>query len=276
MKRMKHASVWRRLGIAGLVLASALPVSAQWKGVFERNSFPGGQGQGRNEAPGANEVKRMPVGFGSCPQFFPDGRPISYVQGARELCFNEFAVAYNPQTRSPAVVIERLNAQSVRKARLQQRTDQFFEDARVPAKERAYLRDYQGSGYHRGHMAPAGNMSTPEGMAQSFALTNVVPQDPVNNTGIWSDLESSTRKYVLRAKGDVYLFTGPLYGAQGQTIGRGIPVPTSLWKVVYDAADKRAWVFWVRNDSSKQSNVRIDYAEFLRRGGPHVLQSVGF
>ena len=270
--------------VLGCVLVAAWsvpPAAAQWqpfsKGL-ERNSFPGAQerGQERGEAPGAREVARLPMGFAACPQFFPTGKVFTYRMDARELCFSEFAVLYNAQTKSPAVVVERLNAQSLRKARQQQRTDQFFEDARLPSRDRAWLKDYTGSGYDRGHMAPAANMSTPEGMAQSFSLTNIVPQDAQNNRGIWADLESSTRKYVMRAGGDVFVFTGPSYLRPNGVIGRGLPVPSDLWKVVYDAAANRAWVLWVANDSSTQRNVRIDYAEFIRRGGPNVLQGLGY
>lgn len=263
--------------VLGAILLASVTANAQWgKGLpsFERNSFPGETN--RQEAPGAREVAKLPVGFAACSQFFPTGRVFAYRMEARELCFSEFAVLYNTQTKSPAVVIERLNAQSLRSARVQQRTDQFFEDARLPARDRAWLKDYAGSGYDRGHMAPAGNMSTPEGMAQSFSLTNIVPQDAQNNRGIWADLEKSTRKYVMRAAGDVYVFTGPSYLRPNGVIGRGLPVPSDLWKVVYDAAAKRAWVLWVANDSYAQRNVRIEYAEFIRRGGPDVLQGLGF
>lgn len=272
-----------RVLLAAVLVAgwSVLPAAAQWqpfsKG-FERNSFPTVRERAEEggQAPGASEVARLPVGFSACPQFFPTGKVFAYRMDARELCFSEFAVLYNTQTKSPAVVVERLNAKSLRKARQQQRTDQFFEDARLPSRERAWLKDYSGSGYDRGHMAPAANMSTPEGMAQSFSLTNIVPQDAQNNRGIWADLESSTRKYVMRAGGDVFVFTGPSYLRPNGVIGRGLPVPSDLWKVVYDAAANRAWVLWVVNDSSTQRNVRIDYADFIRRGGPDVLQGLGF
>ena len=110
------------------------------------------------------------------------------------------------------------------------RTDKFYAEARLPRSERAELDDYKGSGYSRGHMAPAGDMSTPDAMAQSFSLANMVPQDQTHNGGAWSQIEQDTRKYVMRASGDVYVFTGPVYADKPRTIGSGVAVPAYIYK----------------------------------------------
>lgn len=71
------------------------------------------------------------------------------------------------------------------------------------------LEDYKGSGWSRGHMAPAGNMPTAKAMAQSFSLANMVPQAAKHNGGVWAaTVEQATRKYVAHAGGDVYVHTG--------------------------------------------------------------------
>ena len=56
-------------------------------------------------------------------------------------------------------------------------------------------------------MVPAADVTTVEGMAQSFSLANMVPQAPVNNRKAWASIEKATRKYVMRASGDVYVVT---------------------------------------------------------------------
>lgn len=213
--------------------------------------------------------------FSDCPQFFPKGSPpvVPATQTLRELCFSTFAVLHNGQTKTPVFVAERLNRKLLAQAQGLERTDRFYAEARVPRAERAELDDYRGSGYSRGHMAPAGDMSTREAMAQSFSLANMVPQDQTHNAGPWSRIEQDTRRYVMRASGDVYVFTGPYYGEKPKAIGSGVAVPSYLYKVVYDPATGRSWAHWQANSANTTAGAPISYEEFVRRTGMRLLPS---
>jgi endonuclease G len=212
--------------------------------------------------------------FAQCRQFFPTGQMPEVPRSAplRELCFSDFAVLYSGQTKTPVFAAERLNRNELSQASEQVRTDRFYAEARLPQAERAVLEDYHGSGYARGHMAPAGDRSTKEAMAQSFSLANMVPQNPTQNSGSWSHIEQDTRKYALRAAGDVYVFTGPVYGGTPQRIGTGgVAVPSYLYKVVYDPAKGRAWVYWQANNAQAKAGPPISYDEFVQRTGLQLL-----
>jgi endonuclease G len=126
------------------------------------------------------------------------------------------------------------------------------------------------------HMAPAADMPTPNAMAQSFSLANMAPQAPTNNRGVWAKaVEKPTRQYVMRAQGDVYVFTGPVFSGAVTTIGRGrVWVPTYLFKLVYDPSAQRAWAYWVENTNDAQMAAPISYRELVRRVGFELLPGV--
>ncbi len=213
--------------------------------------------------------------FAQCPQFFPGSRPVvpmAYTQ--RELCFSSFAILHSGQTKTPVFVVQRLNRQQIQSAKGLKRTDRFYAEARLPQGERAELNDYKGSGFSRGHMAPAGDMASQQGMAQSFSLANMVPQNQIHNAGPWNKIEADTRKYITRAAGNVYVFTGPVYERNTATIGSNkVAVPSHLFKLVYDATTGRSWVHWQANQASTRVGPPISYEEFVRRTGLHLLPS---
>jgi len=217
--------------------------------------------------------------FSECRQFFAKGQiPVMKNEDSlipRALCFSSFAVLHSGKSRTPVYVAEKLNRQTLIDAKDNERTNRFFADARLPRAERAELDDYKGSGYDRGHMAPAGDMSTAEAMAQSFSLANMVPQAPENNRKTWAGIEKSTRKYVMRARGDVYVVTGPVFDSQHETIGNNhIWVPKHLFKLVYDQAENKAWAYWVENADHVSAGKPISYTELVSRTGIQFLPGV--
>jgi endonuclease G len=218
--------------------------------------------------------------FAACPQFFAhrtapivEKRPTQ-----RALCYDAFAILHSGESKTPVFVAEKLNQASIADTG-EKRTNRFFADARLRSAERASLEDYKGSGYDRGHMAPAGDMPTAQAMAQSFSLANMVPQAPEHNRGVWAKtVESATRKYASRATGDVYVITGPVYVpsiALSPAIGPGqVRVPKYLFKLVYDEHKNKAWAYWQENANATQASPPISYAELVRRTGIAFLPSI--
>ena len=215
--------------------------------------------------------------FAQCAEQLPASAPLGLASvGASwmpvALCSDGFAVLYSGLSKTPIVTIERLNRNRLQHAAGQERTDHFYPDARLRATYKANLTDYQDSGYDRGHMAAAANQSTETGMAQSFALSNMVPQDPTNNRKIWSKLEGDVRKYAKRAGGNVFVYTGPLFESGAHTIGRNqVWVPSHLYKLVFDEQQQRAWAWVLPNDASATLGPPMSYASFVKRTGRNFL-----
>jgi len=225
------------------------------------------------------EIPDLPTGhrFEGCESLFVRSRPIlaSDVDrkwNAKELCFSHFAVLYSQASKTPLMVFERLNAQQIKDAAGEQRTNAFFADPRIREGLRAELEDYKGSGWQRGHMSPAADQPDAVGMAQSFSLANIVPQNGINNEKTWAKIESDVRKFARRAKGNVYVITGPLFDGEPRKIGRNkVWVPTRLFKLVLDESSGRSWAYIVGNNESDVAKKPIGYSEFVAETGLDVL-----
>ena len=167
------------------------------------------------------------------------------------LCRKGYALAHNPNRKTPDWVAEHLTRGKASAS--MPRQDFFMPDPGLKVGERAELADYKGSGFDRGHMAPAGDMRWDlEAYAQSFYLSNMVPQvGPHMNRGIWKALESRVRKWAL-ARGELYIYTGPIYDNAGglvMMIGLNqVAVPTHLYKIAYDPERKEAIAFIMPNE----------------------------
>ncbi len=204
--------------------------------------------------------------FDQCKELFPNQQIPTSPEVGRDLCFDGFAIYYSPQDKKPIYTVEKLHHKQFL-APHPRRTNQFYEEARLPFAERAQLSDYRGSGYDRGHNAPAGDMHTDQSMAQSFSLANMMPQARQNNQGIWAkNVEEPTRQYIKRASGDVYVYTGSV-GKSG-SIGSGrVTVPSHLFKLVYDPNKNSAWAYWVENTNEANMNPPISYEELVQKTG---------
>ena len=204
--------------------------------------------------------------FDQCKDLFPAQQIPSTSQEGRDLCFDDFAIYYSPLDKKPIYTVERLNGEQLQAPR-PRRTNQFYEEARLPLNERALLSDYRGSGYDRGHNVPAGDMTRERGMAQSFSLANMMPQARQNNQGIWAKrVEEPTRMYIKRAQGDVYVFTGSI-GHAGSIGKSKVTIPSHLYKLVYDPHKKLAWAYWVENTNEAQMRPPISYTELIQKTG---------
>ena len=127
--------------------------------------------------------------FSACAQLFPDNTPIDTSAISKKLkpiplCSDNFANLYSGETKTPLIVIEKLNRAGLADASDEERTNDFFADPRLPKELRSELSDYKSSGYDRGHNSPAADQQTANAMAQSFSLSNMMPQDQTNNRKI--------------------------------------------------------------------------------------------
>lgn len=117
------------------------------------------------------------------------------------------------------------------------RSNAFAPDASLPKGQRAELKDYAGTGYDIGHTAPDGDMSfDQQAEYESFLLTNMTPQLPGLNRGIWKLLETAVRGWAVQRNHAMVVYAGPIYNASDKTIGDSkVVVPHAFYKIVTDS-----------------------------------------
>jgi endonuclease G, mitochondrial len=152
-----------------------------------------------------------------------------------------YSLVYDGRTRNPLWVYECLTAASVNGPA--KRLDVFKEDEMIPSPLRATLIDYKGSGFDRGHQAPAADhRATTDRMADTFYLTNMCPQFPEFNRGYWKEFEIFVRE-LTKSYLEVHVLTGPLYLPTSYTDGKryvhyqvigphDVAVPTHFFKIL--------------------------------------------
>ncbi len=107
---------------------------------------------------------------------------------------------------------------------------------------------YEASGYDRGHMVPANDMEFNElVLTETFLTSNIVPQNPKVNRGVWKDVETLVRK--LGRTNELVVVTGPVYekGSKRRTLMDGTVVPDAMFKIVHCPKERWTIAFVVPN-----------------------------
>lgn len=108
----------------------------------------------------------------------------------------------------------------------------FITDTSLPAgMKRVTHSDYTNSGYDRGHMCPNADRNiTLDHAKQTFILTNIQPQTPDNNQGIWANFETYCRSLTNSTGREVLVLSGG-YGSKGTIGTNAVTVPSYNWKI---------------------------------------------
>ncbi len=149
------------------------------------------------------------------------------------------------------------------------RTNKFKPDPYVKTRT-ATDKDYASSGFDRGHLAPAADMGWSETtMAESFYYSNMSPQVPGFNRGVWKKLEELVRNWAIE-NNSIYVITGPVLTPGLPAIGPNqVSVPNFYYKVILDYSEPgvKAIGFILPNQSSAEPlqkfAVSVDSVEAL-------------
>ena len=161
-----------------------------------------------------------------------------------------YALLYNEEHEQASwVAYELTKEETINKFK---RDNHFMKDPAVKTGT-ADDADYAKSGYDRGHLAPAADMGWSEKtMKESFYYSNMSPQKPGFNRGIWKKLEEKVRDWAIKNQA-IYIVTGPILTPGLSTIGHNqVSIPKYYYKVIldYTEPDIKGIGFILPNESS--------------------------
>ncbi len=179
-----------------------------------------------------------------------------------------YTLRYSEAHEQAIWVAYKLSADSLKQEKFA-RKDNFRKDPRVRTGS-AELSDYKGTGYDRGHLAPAADFSYDEfALSQTFYMSNMSPQVASFNRGIWKKLEEKVRDWSME-NSEIYVVTGPILNKEFTTIGSNeVSVPEQYYKIILDVhkPEIKAIAFLLKNEKSSASLetfvVSIDQIEDL-------------
>ena len=164
-----------------------------------------------------------------------------------------FAVGFSNKHRQPLWVIYKLTAEELQ-TEPHKRSNRFRHDHLI--RQSAYPKEYTRSGFDRGHLAPAADMVfSKQTMLDSFLMSNMSPQLPGFNRGVWKRLEDLVRTIALKEK-EIYVVTGAIFpsAAEAKHLQSGsITIPAAFYKVIYDLTPPQKMIgFIIPHRSSDQ------------------------
>ena len=129
----------------------------------------------------------------------------------------------------------------------------FRQDRAIPAAPRPD--DYTKSGYDRGHMVPNYAIATRYGddeRRKTFMMSNIAPQTPALNRGVWRELEHRIADLWTARYGEIWVVVGCISQKDNrETLAQtDIDVPTDFYQVVVaqEGMDVRAFAVLFKQD----------------------------
>tara|TARA_R110001592_G_scaffold234108_2_gene491697 strand:+ start:1290 stop:2033 length:744 start_codon:yes stop_codon:yes gene_type:complete len=146
---------------------------------------------------------------------------------------NGYSFSYNEKYEQPNWVQYTITPQDLTCEVKAKRKNNFKKDNSV-STESATLKDYKGSGYDRGHLkASADESCNQQQMDETFLMSNMSPQDPGFNRGIWKKLEGHVR-YLALTNDSIRVITGGDLSDSLEVIGDNrVGIPKFYFKVLY-------------------------------------------
>jgi len=190
----------------------------------------------------------------ACAAQVPYGAPTLTKPNTVVECHTAYILQHDNAAKIPAWVAYTLTPQHA--IGCVARSNAFVADAILPKGQRSELNDYAKSGFDQGHLANDAEMSWDQQVEyESFLMSNMSPQYPALNRGIWKLLESYVRAWSYGNNTSYTVYAGDIYTASSKTIGDDkVVVPDALYKIVINDTTKEVQAYRFANITANQGN----------------------
>lgn len=269
-KEEKYVNIFGRFFWSSLILAigwgmlwhSDIQYSSQHGWVPNKGSAESSIGEGNVEGKPTQVFQNNNTGYSVIEDSLLLVR--NRANNAEQIIINKsYVTSYNKNTRNPNWVSWKLTAEHSDGV-YSRNAESFYEDERINPI-RSTPQDYRGSGYDRGHMCPAAdNRWNRDAMHESFAMTNVCPQDKDLNQNTWNEIEQLCRIW-SRQYSIIYIVCGPLYVKnETRRIGENkVAVPSAFFKVVLRMGENPLGIGFICDNMSDR-NTEVVHVTTIR------------
>ena len=186
-------------------------------------------------APAQAWTQRAPANPQACQVHVPYGMPQVQKPDATLICRQGYFTLHDNQAKIPVWTAWQILPKNINGC--VPRSNAFAADQSLPANKRSDPKDYAGNGYDQGHIANDAHQSwDPQVEYESFLMSNMSPQLPGLNRGIWKLLESATGAWGFSSQHELIIYAGNIYNvAKDKKIGPdAVDVPYGFFKIVID------------------------------------------
>lgn len=201
-----------------------------------------------------------PLSFNQCTDLLPYGRPSHTLRYYTPICRYAYVLEYSNRLKTPIWTAHILRPSYT--VGCVRRSDSFEVDRSLPKEYQSSPADYEYSDFDMGHMVSSADMSWDDLVEkETFIMSNIAPQLPGFNRGIWKSLEDRTRAWAQERKHVLLIYTGPIYSVRNVlSIGKGVYVPTGFYKIIVDTETKEVMAFQFMH-----TPIRADLSHFMTR-----------
>lgn len=158
---------------------------------------------------------------------------------------NAYTVEYDPVTHCAVYVIYELTSKDILD---NHKRFSFRRDPLIPETISDSI--YRNSGWERGHLCPGEDKGF-----ETYYTSNIVPQNPTLNKGLWKELEMNIRKRVMSGE-NLIIITGCIFIDENENYISGtVKIPDLFFKIVIGKTTK---AYLIPNQALKNENIE-DY-----------------